>query len=541
MRGASRADVGPVNAFAARLMAIAAIFALAVLLQLRALGPYSEEQLTALYALVLAGFLLSLSYGVLAIYGRSGPRLLACELIGDGLLITAFVYCSGGVGSLFAFLFIVWLVHAVLRAGSRAAVYACGAATASYAAVALGTASGWLPPFEGTAAASFDETVTAFGIHTAAFVSVTLLARRLARRVEIGQSELIELGELQQRIVDNVSSGLLTVTDNGHIRSFNREAERITDCRAEDVVGWELGRLFPALEEALLGAAESERAGPLRGEVPFARRDGEELQLGFSRSTLRDAAGRPDGAILIFQDLTRVREMEERLRRSERLSAVGQLATGLAHEIRNPLASLSGAIELLGVDLRSEEASSRKLLRIVERETARLNRLVSDFLSYAGGREPRRERVVLAELFEEIEVLLGSGEHAHVRLEIEVPAGLAVIGDSDQLRQVFWNLILNAAEAKPPDDRVRVRAAALPPAALRSPHVGIEIEDRGSGIPPEALERAFEPFFTTKPQGTGLGLATVHRVVEAHGGELSVSSEPGKGTLVGIVLEQEES
>jgi two-component system sensor histidine kinase PilS (NtrC family) len=218
---------------------------------------------------------------------------------------------------------------------------------------------------------------------------------------------------------------------------------------------------------------------------------------------------------------------------------VGQLATGLAHEIRKPLASLSGAIELLGADLQAEDVSSRRLLRIVERETARLNRLVSDFLSYATGRPPQRVAVPLSELFDEIRDLWSTGEYAALELQLEIEPGLAALGDPDQLRQVFWNLILNAGQADPVDSRVRVCAVAVP--ASEGPEhsrVRVDVHDRGTGVPPEAVDRAFEPFFTTKPQGTGLGLATVYRVVEAHGGELKLASDPGKGTTASVILDR---
>jgi two-component system sensor histidine kinase PilS (NtrC family) len=241
--------------------------------------------------------------------------------------------------------------------------------------------------------------------------------------------------------------------------------------------------------------------------------------------------------VLIFQDLTQVVQMEEQLRRSERLSAVGQLAAGLAHEIRNPLASLSGAIELLAGDLPDPDPSSRRLVRIVQRETARLNRLVGDFLSYAGPGPVRHEVVHVRELLEEIGQLIGNSDCAGVELCLEVPGELAVLGNPDQLRQVFWNLVLNAAEAEPPDRKVRVSAETLPPQEPEGElRAVIEILDRGTGIPPEILERVFEPFYTTKPKGTGLGLATVHRVVEAHGGQLLVRSRPGEGTSVRVVL-----
>lgn len=526
MTRASRVAAGAVGAFAARLALLAGIFALAVLIELRELGPYSEVQLTALYALVLAGFLMALSYAVLAFYGRRGTGSLIFELAGDGGLVTALIYCSGGASSLFGFLYIPWIMYASVEAGGRASLYCTLLAIAAYGAVAFGTAQGWLPAFSEGPGLTLDEAATSFGIHAAAFLSVTLLARRFEYEVQQGQHELMELGELHQRIVDNVASGLLTADRAGTITSFNHAAAEITGIDSIAALGSPLGELFPELPFPL---QDEEKAR--RGELGFEDAAGNRLYLGFSRSLLRDASGLPDGEILIFQDLTRVREMEEQLRRSERLSAVGQLATGLAHEIRNPLASLSGAIELLGADLAASDAASRRLLRIVERETWRLNRLVVDFLAYAGSRSPQCEAVPLAAMLEEIRELLASGNHVDAELDCDVAKELAVWGDPDQLRQVFWNLILNAAQAEPRDRRVRVRARADPP------RVRIEVEDRGRGIPPDALERAFEPFFTTKAKGTGLGLSTVHRLVEAHGGELEVTSEAGEGTIVAVVLQ----
>ena len=536
MQRRGRAGGGPVNAFATRLIAIAAGFGLAVLVQHRESSPISQQQLDVLYALVLVGFLLALAFGVLAVYGRRGPWLLAGELVSDGALITGLVYSSGGSGSFLGFLYIVWIVSTSIRASSSASAWVAAGAIVSYGAVALGTASGWLPTFAGVSPPPFDEASTAFGVHTAAFLTIALLARRLQREVEERRHELYELGELHQRIVDNVSSGLLTVDRSERVTSFNREAERITGHAASQVLGWPLDKLLPTLGSVVANDADWNESGR-RIELPFRPEDGEPLHLGVSRSVLRDAAGRPDGAILIFQDLTRVREMEEQLRRSERLSVVGQLATGLAHEVRNPLASLSGAIELLGTDLQATDPSSRRLLRIVERETGRLDRLVSDFLAYAAGRPPRREAVALADLVTEIQELLASGEHGRLELAVEIEPGLTALGDADQLRQVLWNLILNAAQASPPDGRVVVRGSAVPQGAGQPEQVRIEVEDRGAGIPPEELERAFEPFFTTKAKGTGLGLATVHRVIEAHGGGVALRSDVGKGTVVSVTLE----
>ena len=538
------------SAFAGRLVIIGLIFGVALLVEIRGDGSYSERELHSLWALVVSGFGLAVVYGLLASYA-GGFGLPLVELAGDGVLISGLIYCTGGARSLFGFLYLIWIVHAAVRSGPRAAIATSAVATVTFGVMISGAAQGWLPAFEAANLATEGESLHAMGTHTLAFVAVTVLAHQLSRQVKVGKDELYELGEIHQRIFDNVSSGLLTLNPLGRITSFNREAERITGYSAEEVRAWPLEQLFPNLRgaEPVAGRTTDEEGASLASSAPspkgdgsrailrFSNRKSEERHLGFSRSNLTDDAGRFEGSVLIFQDLTQVVEMEEQLRRSERLSAVGQLAAGLAHEIRNPLASLSGAIELLASDLPDPDPSSRRLVRIVQRETARLNRLVGDFLSYAGPGPVRREVVPVRELLEEIGQLIGNSDCAGVELCLEVPRELAVLGNPDQLRQVFWNLVLNAAEAEPPDRKVRVAGETLPPQGPEGDlRAVIEIVDRGSGIPPEILERVFEPFYTTKPKGTGLGLATVHRVVEAHGGQLLVKSRPGEGTSVRVVL-----
>jgi len=525
MPEAARRTALPASAFATRLAALAAIFTLCVLTQLRGGDAYSERELGALYALVLAGFLLALAYGALAAWSQS-PRLHLFELIGDALLVSGFVYCSGGARSIFGFLFLVWIVYAALTLGSRGAMLACACALIAYSAVVWGPVAGWMPPFDVEEVPNRYEALKSISGHALAFLAVALLARRLAAEVQAGRLELRELAEIHRRIVDNVSSGLLTVSRTGEISSFNREAQRITGWSVAEALGGRLEQLFPALGP-VDAAGRQERM-----QIRFESRDGRKLHLGMSVSMLRDPSGRADGAIVIFQDLTRVVEMEDELRRSERLGAIGQLATGLAHEIRNPLASLSGAIELLTADLPEGDRNSQTLSQIVQRETARLNRLVSDFLTYARPGPGRFEPVELAPLFEELRTLFETDRSCGIALELDVPAGLRALGNSDQLRQVFWNLLLNAAQSEPVDGAVHVRAHA----GTDGQELVTCVEDHGCGFPPDALARLYEPFFTTKAKGTGLGLATVQRVVEAHGGRITVASERGKGTTVRVFL-----
>jgi two-component system sensor histidine kinase PilS (NtrC family) len=528
-----------IGAIATRLLLIALTFAFAVVLEVRGGAAYSERTLTAVYALVLSGFLATLAYGVLAHSGRV-RGLPWIELAGDGLLATGLVYSTGGATSVFGFLYVGWIVYATLRLGRLGAIVSGVASAGSFALLTWATARGAL--IDPGTSISAAQAVEVLGRHTAAFLLVGVLAHRLGRDVARGRRQLRELAELHRRIVDHMPSGLLTVNRDARISSFNREAERITGYLAGEVVGEPVGWLFPPLEPFLrrggassglrseLGSAEPENLS--RRAFTHEHRDGGVRHLGFSCATLRDDSGRGEGTVVIFQDLTRVVEMEEQLVRSERLAAVGRLAAGLAHEIRNPLASLSGSIELLEAELPQLKADARRLFRIVHRETERLNRLLTEFLHFARPEPRKRERMALAECLRELAELLKAARCGPVAVELDVPESLAVLGDPDRLRQVFWNLLLNAAEAEPADGRVRVRAEPLE----ASGEVAITVEDRGKGIPESMRSQVFDPFFTTKPHGTGLGLATVHRIVEAHRGRIQISSEPGKGTTVRVVL-----
>jgi two-component system sensor histidine kinase PilS (NtrC family) len=246
--------------------------------------------------------------------------------------------------------------------------------------------------------------------------------------------------------------------------------------------------------------------------------------------------------------------MEANLRQSERLAAIGELSASIAHEIRNPLAAISGSIEMLQGERAGQEESgdSAHLMKIVVREVDRLNHLISDFLRYARPRPLNLETLPLQEIISDVLDIFGAARSDAIKIDLAVEDGLTVFADSGQIRQVFWNLLLNAEEAMPDGGRLRVDARTLTepdsqggsPEGRRAQGEGngksrwleIAIADDGSGIPQDKLSRIFDPFFTTKPNGSGLGLATVHRIVENHGGSVRLESKLGVGTTVRIRL-----
>jgi two-component system sensor histidine kinase PilS (NtrC family) len=248
--------------------------------------------------------------------------------------------------------------------------------------------------------------------------------------------------------------------------------------------------------------------------------------LGISVSPLRDVTEAVIGRVINFQDLTDLRTLEETMRRAERLATVGQLAAGIAPEIRTPLAAISGSIELLGhAPTASDE--DKALMTIVLREIDRLNALVGELLDYANPRPPELVEFDMGELLAEtLQVIRRDRSSGAVHLSAELPAEpLVVVADPSKLRQVAWNLVRNATEAITAGaGTVVVRARA------DGEQVVVEVEDDGPGIPADQLGRIFDPFFTTKKRGTGLGLATCHGIVAEHGGTLTVESAPGKGS-----------
>jgi two-component system sensor histidine kinase PilS (NtrC family) len=272
-----------------------------------------------------------------------------------------------------------------------------------------------------------------------------------------------------------------------------------------------------------------------RPEMSFRRADGAELFLGFSSSPLKDSGNAVIGRVVIFQDLTPIKRMEERVRIADRLAGVGELAAGLAHEIRNPLASIAGASQMLH-EAGGLPPESHTLLDIIEKESTRLNGLITEFLEFAGPMPRDVKPVDLASLVERIAGAVRAGEAREKGIVVERrgDSRLRVEGDAEQLAQVLWNLLRNAIQATPTGGRVTVDL--FPQVRHGERFAVLSVSDNGSGIAPGVLGRIYNPFFTTKEGGTGLGLAISQRIVITHRGFLEVRSTQGEGTVFSVLL-----
>lgn len=521
----------------------------------RAVGP---EAANGVYATLAFACVVSAVTGAFLGRLREARRAGVIQVGLDVAIVTSLVHFTGGAESVFVSLYVPPVVYGALVGERRGAFAAAGLAASAFGALLLAQQTGFVRSY-GPAVPNV-ALATLWGVQGGALVVVAFLASLLVRELRIADQaldrsrrDLHRLQRLHARTVESLLSGLLTVDRDGRITSMNPEAERITG----ELGGRALGR---AIEAVLPGVELLLRSGPgearPRARIAFRDPRGELHHLGVATSVLREGDGTPAGNVVIFQDVTAVVEMERQLRRSERLAAVGQLAAALAHEIRNPLAAMSGSIQLLASGLPAPPADGepRRLMDIVLRETDRLNRLITDFLQYARPAAPRLEAVEIAPLVAETAEMLSQGEGKGVSVTTAVDAGLRVQADGGQLRQVLWNLLVNAVQAMPEGGALRIDAAPRPrplaQAELESvrtggdeegvPGVEISVSDTGVGIAPEVLDQIFDPFFTTKRAGTGLGLATVHRIVEGFGGRLWVQSAVGAGTTFRIWLPRAE-
>jgi two-component system sensor histidine kinase PilS (NtrC family) len=381
--------------------------------------------------------------------------------------------------------------------------------------------------------------IRSLGVNAVAFAATGALATRLATELMRAGAEIAsqglklrDLAALHQDVIRGLTSGLVTIGRDGRILTFNHTAGEIVRRSSVDAVGRPLEEVMPGLAALVASAGD---VALRRTEVPqwVERDDGtrEERTLGVSLSPLVDASGRHKGRIVNFQDLTELRRMEAAMQRAERLAAVGRLAAGIAHEIRNPLAAISGSIELLAQSMQSDGARENKeLMSIVLREVERLNGLITELLAFARPRRPEPERLdVTATMAEMVRVFENDKRLGGVRVELRGDEAVLVDADPGQLRQVVWNLLRNAAEAAPGTPiGVEVRADGS--------SAWLTVRDRGPGIAPEHRARLFEPFFSTKEGGTGLGLATVHRIVEEHQGAVELDCPADGGTAVTVRL-----
>jgi two-component system sensor histidine kinase PilS (NtrC family) len=485
-------------------------------------------------SVIAATYLSSVVFGVQLRRGVD-PRSVSRQMHANDIVLTAaLVFITGGALSPYVFLFALTIVSAGALAYRRGAVYATVASITAATVVAFAAHShtlalpvGQIRPWE----QGWFDLARTLGINLAALTGVGALAVIFGDQLQHSAETLAstrraaeDLAVLHQDIVRSLSSGLITITPDGTILSANDVAAEILGAADGSLPGRAVDTVMPGV----WGLIADNRQ---RADLALTNGRSQLVMLGVTVSPLRDVRDDVIGRVVNFQDLTELRRLELHAQRAERLATVGQLAAGIAHEIRNPLASISGSIELLQAAPQATE-DDRTLMQIVNREIQRLNVLIGDLLDYANPRPSEAVDFDLGGLVEEtLRVARADAAFTEIALACEVEHPLAMRADPAKLRQVVWNLVRNARDAAAAGGKhVAVTAR------LRDGKAIIEVRDDGPGIAKELVARIFDPFVTTKQQGTGLGLATTHAVVAEHGGRIDVETELGKGTTMIVTL-----
>ena len=500
-------------------------------------------------------FLIGLTYALTIIYAGTlryvyrRRWLVDLQLGVDAVIVSAFIYFTGGITSYFTSLYFLPVLAAStiqLRRGglliaTLSAVLYGGLVAAQYLAASglrtdpwLISASVVLPP---GAVARYTAALNVFG-----FFAVALLAGSLANslrsagmQLEQASSEIADLQALNQHVIDSLPSGLATTDRSQRILTFNRGAEAITGVPFRVAVGRPIVEVLQ-LPPSVMATIQDDLSvkGARRHEFKYRPEDGRgDLEIGLTATHLETPGGRA-GLLFTFQDVTVIKKLERDVAIQQRLAAVGEMAAGIAHEIRNPLASMSGSIQILRQEL-PLSAEQEQLMDIVLRESERLNTTIRSFLAYARPQRFQIARFDVRRALNDTALLLRNSAELREGHEIAVdlpPNELWYEADEGQIKQIVWNLATNGLRAMPEGGTLHLVGAIEP----SSSGVVLTVRDEGIGIPAEELDSLFQPFHGSFAKGSGLGLAIVHRIVADYSGEIRVSSQPGAGTTVSVRL-----
>jgi two-component system, NtrC family, sensor histidine kinase PilS len=491
------------------------------------------------YSLLALAFAFN-SMGALTSTRAKGWGQPAAHIVFDAVLISIWIFFSAGKENLYSLLYLVQILFVALILYQRAAFVAALSATVGFGVVLL------LQPTPGVG--------MVWGLNVALFLALGIVGGYLSEELHRTSLRLAEKSEkvdkliaLQDRILSHMPTGLLTVDGQNRIGFVNPAAAAILGLVPQAVVGRDLGEVFPGLLPffAQIPRLQHVVEVDLHNTKHVLRGDVAMLDVDSAGSLFHAEA--TDGRVLLFQDVTKTWRLQEQLKQNEKLAAVGQLAAGIAHEIRNPLAGMSASIEMLRSSLPADlvKGEDQKLMDIALREISRLNLLITEFLDYVKPNKLKLESVDLSKQISEVLFALRHPERPGfikslkggivVRTDIELKetydSTAIAQANNEKLKQVIWNLVINAIQAMDKPGTIEVGCSRD-----GEQRVKLWVQDHGLGMSEKTLSHLYEPFFTTKEKGTGLGLATAYKIVESFNGEIRVESAVGQGTRFEILL-----
>lgn len=530
---------------AARVILVTLLMGSAILIQISRPGAFPVDPFFALIGLTYA---LSVFYLATLKFAERHIWLVDFQFGADALLVSAFIHVTGGVTSNFSTLYLLPIIAASMIRYRRVAVQLAVFSAAMYLAlvaiqyvdVDFPMARRFSPVVELPTIRVAQYTVA---INLGGFIAVALLAGSLAdslrsagARLEDASHRIRDIRAFNEYVINSLLSGLMTTDDRGRILTCNRAASTIIGQPANQVIGRDVVDVMQMSEPVRARMATLTVGRSLKIDCQHRTPDGRNIDIGLTASTLAFPGG-GTGYVWSFQDVTDVRRLERDARLRQRLAAVGEMAAGIAHEIRNPLASMSGSIQVLRQELPLSEDQAQ-LMDIVLRESERLNDTIRSFLAYARPQRSSMTKLDVRSALQDTAMLLRNSAEVrsdHV-IDVEVPPEpVWCEADQNQIRQIVWNLATNGLRAMANGGRLRLTVASEHgPDGDES--IVIAVQDQGCGIAAEDIEGIFQPFRSSFERGTGLGLATVHRVVTDYNGTIHVSSEVGVGTIMRVRL-----
>ena len=514
----------------------------AILIQLNRPGTFPVNPFFFLIGLTYA---LSIAYLATVRFVDRHLWLADFQLGADAILVSGFIQLTGGITSYFSSLYLLPIMAASVVRFRRGALQVATLSAILYLTLVFAQYMNVFPygPGSWLGDLRLDLPTLQFAQYTVAinlfgFVAVALLSGSLAEglrsagaRLEDASHEIEDLRAFNEHVIDSLLSGLVTADDGLRVLTFNRAAAEITGLTPEQAFGHDATEVLqlPLALRARLSDLVERRS--LRSDLEYRTVNGGLIDIGLTAATISLPSG-PSGFLFTFQDVTDLKRLERHARLQQRLAAVGEMAAGIAHEIRNPLASMSGSIQVLRQELPLSEDQAQ-LMDIVLRESERLNDTIRSFLAYARPQQFAVARLDIAKVVQDAARLLRNSAEVHADhvVDVDVPAEpVWYEADENQVRQIVWNLATNGLRAMPDGGRLRLSVTTTAPVA--DGEVVLAVHDQGRGIPPDELDGIFQPFRGSFERGSGLGLAIVHRIVTDYGGVIQVSSTVGTGTTV---------
>ena len=530
---------------AARVVLVTLLMGSAIVVQVSRPGAFPVDPY---FVLIGVTYGLSVLYLATLRFAERHSWLIDLQFSADALLVSAFIHVTGGIASNFSSLYLLPIIAAstiryrrvAMQVAILSAALYLSLVTVQYVDVGLPLARRFSPPVDLPTIRIAQYTVA---INLGGFLAVAMLAGSLAdslrsagARLEVASGRIRDLRAFNEYVINSLLSGLVTTDAERRILTFNRAAAAIVGVPASRAVGQDVVDLMQIPHAVRLRLAGLAEGRSLKIDSQYKAPDGRVIEVGLTASTITMPEGEK-GYLFSFQDVTDVRRLERDARLRQRLAAVGEMAAGIAHEIRNPLASMSGSIQVLRQELSLTDEQAQ-LMDIVIRESDRLNDTIRSFLAYARPQRLALSMLDVRKVLADTAILLRNSAEVrsdHV-IEVEAPSEpVRCEADESQIKQIVWNLATNGLRAMAGGGRL-VLATATEKGTGGDEEVVIRVRDEGRGIPAEEIDGIFQPFRSSFERGTGLGLATVHRVVTDYNGTIQVSSRVGVGTTMSVRL-----